>query len=145
MLYTIRHGHAKHWLAKPQGFSLLELVIVVVIIAVLSAVAVPVYTNNVEHAKRSEVMVTMGYVKTFLDIYYGTEGYYPISPNYSNVVGSDWNDIPTGGLRGTYFLSKYYDYQSNDGIRYKIQCYWPDEMEQALWLNELGEWSWDQE
>ncbi|NQV49848.1 MAG: prepilin-type N-terminal cleavage/methylation domain-containing protein [Candidatus Marinimicrobia bacterium] len=126
-----------------RGFSLLELIIVVVIIAVLSAIAVPVYKHNVEKAKRSEVMVTMGYVKSQLDIYYAEEGHYPISPQYSNIVGSSWNYIPLGGLKGTYFLSKYYDYQSRDGTAYRIKCFWAGDMEEEYWVNERGEWSWE--
>ncbi len=128
-----------------KGFSLLELLIVIVIIALLSAVAIPVYNNNVENAKRSEVMVTMGYVKNYLNIFKGQEGYYPISPNWSNVVGSDWNDVPNGGLRGKYFLSKYYDYWCINGEEYRIRCYWIEREDELanFWTNERGDWSWE--
>ncbi len=126
-----------------KGFSLVELLIVIVTIAVLSAIAVPVYQNNVEKAKRSEVMVTIGYVKNFLQIYKGSEGYYPIAPTWENVVGSDWNDVPNGGLRGKYFLSKYYDYTSVDGETYRIRCYWNNGIDANFWGDEAGRWSWE--
>ncbi len=126
-----------------QGFSLLELLIVVVIIAVLAGIAVPVYRNNVEKAKRTEIAVTMGYVKSQLNIYYAEYGEYPIAPTWENVVGSDWNYIPTGGLRGKYFLSKYYDYRSEDGVQYRIRCYWNEGRDANFWVDEVGNWSWE--
>ncbi len=128
-----------------NGFSLLELLIVIVIIAVLSAVAVPVYKHNVENAKRAEVMVTMGFVRNYLEIYKGIEQHYPLAPIWENIVGSDWNDLPNGALRGKYFLSKYYDYLCVDGEEYRIRCYWKDEREVIadFWTNEKGEWSWE--
>ena len=128
---------------NPRGFSLVELIIVVVIIATLSGIAVPIYRSNVENAKRSEVVVTMRFVKNYLDLYKGAEGHFPLSPIWSNVVGSDWNDIPNAGLRGTYFLSKYYDYRSLDGIEYSIRCYWGEGREADFWVNEKGDWSWE--
>lgn len=127
----------------PRGFSLVELIIVVVIIAVLSGIAVPIYRNNVENSKRSEVMVTMRYVKNYLDLYQGQEGDYPLSPIWTNVVGSDWNDIPNAGLRGKYFLSKYYDYRSRDGEEYRIRCYWDEGETANFWTNQKGDWSWE--
>ena len=128
-----------------RGFSLVELLIVIVIVGVLSAVAIPIYNNNVENAKRSEVTVTMGYVKNALDVYYGTEGHFPVSEDWENVVGSDWNDFPTTTLRGTYFLSKYYDYQSTDGEKYRIRCFWNDglDVDVDYWVDEQGIWSWE--
>lgn len=131
--------------AQISGFSLVELLIVIVVAAVLSAIAIPIYSSNVENAKRSEVTVTMGFVVNFLEIYKGENGHYPISSNWENVVGSDWNDLTNGHLRGTYFLSKYYDYQSTDGIEYKIRCYWTEGQIVDYWVNEKGEWNWEVE
>lgn len=126
-----------------QGFSLVELMLVIVIISTLSAIAVPVYQGNVEKAKRSEVMVTMAFVKNYLEIHYGSEGSYPIAADWENVVGSDWNDVATGGLKGKYFLSKYYDYRSADGVSYRIRCYWDNGDVANYWLDESGRWSWN--
>jgi len=140
---VIRSQISKIQLRSRCGFSLIELMIVIVIIATLSAIAVPIYQNNVAKAKRSEVMVTMAFVQNYLEIYYGTEGRYPIASNWENVVGSDWNDIPTGALKGKYYLSKYYDYQSEDGVAYRIRCYWDNGNVANFWVDEAGRWSWN--
>ena len=126
-----------------RGFSLVELAIVILIIAILSAIAIPVYQNNVEKSKRSEVMVTMAFIKNYLRIYKGIEGRYPIAPIWENIVGSDWNDFPGGKLRGKYFLSKYYDYRSINGEEYRIRCYWNEGQDANYWLDEQGRWSWE--
>jgi prepilin-type N-terminal cleavage/methylation domain-containing protein len=128
---------------RAAGFSLVELAIVIIIIGILSGVAIPIYYKYVENSKRSEVMVTMRYVKNYLDIFHGLEQYYPLAPNWENVVGSDWNDVPNAGLRGTYFLSKYYDYKCVDGEEYRIRCYWDNGREANFWTNEKGDWSWE--
>ena len=49
-----------------SGFSLVELAIVVVIVGVLSAVAVPIYKKNVDKARRTEAMVSIGTIKNHL-------------------------------------------------------------------------------
>jgi len=134
------HSHGQ------RGFSLLELIIVVVIIAVLAAVAVPVYQKNVQHAIRSEVMVTLGFVKDYLKIYKGEHGYYPITSDYQKVVGAPWNDIPQGGIRGSYIrggINTYY--KCLDGEAYEIRVYKHDYLDEDYWVNEKGEYSWQME
>lgn len=126
--------------SKNSGFSLVELAIVVVMIGVLSAVAVPVYKKNVEKARRTEAMASIGTIKTQLLIAYGVDGRMPISPSYTAVVGRSWNDIQPGELTGVYFRDEHYEYQSSNGIQYMIKCKKINVLEESIWLNELGEW-----
>lgn len=48
-----------------KGFTLLEMLVVVIIIAVLTAVALPYYRNAVESARLTELVVLWGHQKNF--------------------------------------------------------------------------------
>jgi prepilin-type N-terminal cleavage/methylation domain-containing protein len=104
------------------GFSLVELMIVIVIIGVLAAVAVPIYNNNVRKAKMSEADAALGSIRTQLRVYYGENGSYPVVNPADYVIGASWNDIKSGELTGTYFSDSSYTYASSDGVDYTITC-----------------------
>lgn len=106
-----------------NGFSLVELMIVIVIIGVLAAVAVPIYSNNVQKAKRSEADAALGSIRTQLDIFKGEFGRYPKERIAEYVIGASWNDIDPGELTGKYFSdSSYTYYGSPNGKVFKITC-----------------------
>ena len=53
-----------------QGFTLMELLVVIVIVAILAAVAVPLYINYVKDATRTEAKGAIGAVITAEQAYY---------------------------------------------------------------------------
>lgn len=62
---------------KQQGFTLIELMIVVAIIAILAALAIPAYQDYTMRAQASEGITLSNGLKTSLAEYYATNGSWP--------------------------------------------------------------------
>lgn len=52
-----------------QGFTLLELMIVMVVIGVLAAIAIPSYTNNIRNAREAVLKEDLHTMRTAIDSY----------------------------------------------------------------------------
>lgn len=57
-----------------RGFTLLEVLIVVIIIGVLVAIALPQYTTTLEKSKSAEAVANVGSLKAALDRYWYQDG-----------------------------------------------------------------------
>ena len=64
---------------RPRGFTLLELMITVAIIAILAAIAYPNYVDHVVKSRRSAVAVCLTEVSQFMERFYTTNLRYNIS------------------------------------------------------------------
>ncbi|MCU7931419.1 MAG: prepilin-type N-terminal cleavage/methylation domain-containing protein [Candidatus Thiodiazotropha sp. (ex Codakia rugifera)] len=60
-----------------QGFTLVELLIVVIILALLAAIIVPQFASSTEDAKISSLDTSLSVVRTALDLYHQQHGEYP--------------------------------------------------------------------
>ena len=60
-----------------RGFTLIELMIVVAIVGVLAAIAIPAYLDFVKRARMSEVISTFDAIATGANEYYSALSYYP--------------------------------------------------------------------
>ena len=63
-----------------QGFTLIELMIVVAIIGILAAIAIPAYQDYTIRAQVSEGASLADPIKTALGDFYNNRGYFPASP-----------------------------------------------------------------
>jgi prepilin-type N-terminal cleavage/methylation domain-containing protein len=82
--------------STPNGFSLIELMIVVAIVAILAAVAVPAYFNHVLRSRQADAYHNLLDMKAAQEMFLSMENTY---------AGPYWPTLPTSGDTFTRLLS----------------------------------------
>lgn len=81
--------------ARTEGFTLIELMIVVSIIAILAAIAVPKFANVLRKANEGSSKGSLGAIRSTLSIYYGeTEGQFPADLESLTIGGKFLQTLP---------------------------------------------------
>lgn len=86
---------------KQQGFTLIELMIVVAIIGILAAIAIPAYQDYTRRAQASELMVAASSVKTAVAEYASSEGALPPSTWTSFTANDSGEYVDSVGWDGS--------------------------------------------
>ncbi|OQA00197.1 MAG: Fimbrial protein precursor [Planctomycetes bacterium ADurb.Bin401] len=128
-----------------KGFTLIELMVVILIVGILAAVAIPLMRGRVDSAKWSEGKSVAGTIATSLRAYAAEKGGQGAwaNPTLANL------GFTTGDLQGTYFASTNYswttsyDETANPPLTFTITVTKPASITSGtdLTLNEVGVFS----
>jgi len=84
-MFNLRRGE--------RGFTLIEIMVVLVILGVLATISVPAYTKYVRKAKIGEAISNVGSYGTAIRIYRMEEGTWPQAAKQAGAQASDFSDI----------------------------------------------------
>ena len=80
---------------KKNGFTLIELLMVIIIVGVLAAVSIPMVNANIEKARWTEAVTTLGMLRRACRVYYVQTGGYHTGLHYLNGSNKS-SSIPPG-------------------------------------------------
>lgn len=106
-----------------SGFTLVELMVVAIIVAILAAVAIPLMSGNKNRAMGTEGEAGLGTMVTALRIYKAEYDRYPQAPGSSVSSSGDAAALPGIGLDdldGQYFDAENYSYSCSSPSNYTV-------------------------
>lgn len=97
------------WMKRRRGFTLIELVVVIVILGILAAIAVPKYIDMSSKAQEAACKANRGVISSACAIYYASTAAAGGTPSYPTAYTSTGlyadGRVPTCSGGGTYTYS----------------------------------------
>ncbi len=124
---------------KQDGFTLIEIMVVILILGLLATIVVQSLRGAADKAKKTKAMADLAEIKTALDRYYLDNGYYPTGDQGLNALVSPPTNgrVPANYENGGYIerlpqdpWGTAYFYQS-DGNTYVLKSFGPDGVESS--------------
>ena len=121
-----------------KGFTLVELMIVAVIVAVLAAVAVPLMRGTTDRAMATECEAALGSIRSAMRTMYAQSGDYRLASDGTSITAGTTTYVKDkiaafkkrvvgtspGDLDGTYFSEECYAITAVTQNDFTITCYW---------------------
>lgn len=106
------------FLRSKKGFTLVELMVVCIIVAILAAVAIPLMAANKKRAYETEAQAALGSIKTAMRVYYAEHGDYPTDKSLATI------GIFDSDLAGTFFDVNNYSISDATTDTFTLTCDW---------------------
>jgi len=115
--------------SRKAGFTLVELMVVAIIVAILAAVAIPLMSGNKKRAMATEAESSLGTIRTQLRVMYAETGTYATNQNGTalNTAGSVWQipGVSQSDLAGKYWSTNAFSFSTAPtgiGTNYVLQA-----------------------
>jgi type IV pilus assembly protein PilE len=108
--FPIRRSPLKRGLGKDRGFTLIELMVTVTIVAILAAIAYPSYVNSITKTRRRAAEACLSQFATYMERFYTTNLRYDqdLSGTPMNTAALLQLNLDCASAQNT---GQYYDYQ----------------------------------
>lgn len=125
-----------------KGFTLIELMVVILIVGILAAVAIPILRGRIDAAKWSEGKAMIGSIGTAIRAYHAEVGPAGTAPTTLFVAATGLG-FAAGDLTGTYFVDADFTFgvTAMDPLTFTIGATKASLTPTAYSINQLGQWT----